>query len=68
MTQITQMAEEARTKPRVAYGSLQETETQVILATRLGYCQDGQETQLLKQTEELGKLFNGLINGLRRRS
>jgi four helix bundle protein len=68
MTKITQMAEEARTKLRVAYGSLQETETLVILATRLGYCQDGQETQLLKQTEELGKLFNGLINGLRRRS
>jgi len=52
----------------VAYGSLQETETQIVLASRLGYLQDGQETELLEQTAEVGKLINGLTKALRRRT
>ena len=48
----------------VAYGSLQEVETQIILATRLGYCRDGQEARLLEGTAEVGKLINGLTKAL----
>jgi four helix bundle protein len=51
----------------IAYGSLQETETQIILATRLGYLRDEQESQLLAQCAEVGKLINGLTNALRRK-
>lgn len=51
----------------IAYGSLQETETQVILATRLGYLETTQEAQLLEQCSEVGKLINGLTNALRRK-
>ena len=52
----------------VAYGSLQEVETQIILATRLGYCRSAQESQLLEQAAEVGKLINGLIKALRRKT
>ena len=51
----------------IAYGSLQETETQIILATRLGDLEAAQEAQLLEQCAEVGKLINGLINALRRK-
>ncbi|MFH1926608.1 MAG: four helix bundle protein [Chloroflexota bacterium] len=51
----------------IAYGSLQETETQIILATRLGYVQETQEAELLEQCAEVGRLLNGLINALQRR-
>ncbi len=52
----------------VAYGSLQEVETQLILARRLGYCSDVQEAAVLKRTAEVGKLINGLTNALRRKT
>ena len=51
----------------IAYGSLQETETQIILATRLGYLEAVQEAQVLEQCAEVGKLINGLTNALRRK-
>jgi len=51
----------------IAYGSLQETETQIILAARLGYLQPEQETQLLEPCAEIGKLINGLTKSLRRK-
>ena len=51
----------------IAYGSLQETETQIILATRLGYLEAVQEAQVLEQCAEVGKLLNGLTNALRRK-
>ena len=51
----------------IAYGSLQETETQIILATRLGYLEAVQEAQVLGQCAEVGKLINGLTNALRRK-
>jgi len=50
-----------------AYGSLQEIETQIMLAARLGYVRDEQESQLLEQWAEVGKLINGLSNALRRK-
>jgi len=51
----------------IAYGSLQETETQLTLATRLGYIQESQEAQLLEQCAEVGKLINGLTHSLHRK-
>jgi len=51
----------------VAYGSVQEVETQIILATRLGYLQDDQRAKLLTLSAEVGKLVNGLTRALRRR-
>jgi len=52
----------------MAYGSLQEVETQIILATRIGYCQSTQEAELLERTAEVGKLINGLTKALRRKT
>jgi four helix bundle protein len=51
----------------IAYGSLQEVETQVILAHRLGYMEEAQETQLLEQCTEVAKLINGLTSALLRK-
>ena len=44
---------------RIAYGSLREVETQVIIAERLGYLE--QATPLMEQCAEVGRLVNGLI-------
>ena len=52
----------------VAAGSLQELETQVILAARLGYLEEPNKAQLLDQCREVARLLQGLINSLRRRS
>src|SRR5688572_24213365 len=43
-----------------ARGSLAEVETQVILSVRLGFLKDA--TALTRQSVEVGKLLNGLIN------
>lgn len=45
----------------VAAGSLQELETQLILS-------ETNETQLVDQCREVGRLLQGLINALRRKS
>jgi len=52
----------------VAAGSLQELETQLILSVRLGYLSEMNETQLVDQCCEVGRLLQGLINALRRKS
>jgi len=49
----------------IAYGSLQETETQVMLAGRLGYLGKGPEQTLLNQCAEVARLLNGLSRKLR---
>jgi len=51
----------------VARGSLQETETQIILARRLGYVNASQEAQLLDQCAEVARLLHGLTNALKRK-
>ena len=52
----------------IAAGSLQEMETQLILAARLGYLAEPNQAQLLDQCREVARLLQGLINSLRRRS
>jgi four helix bundle protein len=44
-----------------AAGSLMEVETQVTIAAVLGYLGRDKETALLDQTNEFGRIINGLI-------
>jgi four helix bundle protein len=46
---------------RIAYGSLREVETQVILAGRLSYLEASTERSLLDCASEIGRLLNGLM-------
>jgi four helix bundle protein len=48
-----------------ARGSLLEVETQLIVAERLGYL-SANETELLRITNEIGRVANGLIRSLTR--
>ncbi len=48
----------------IAYGSLCEVETQVLIALRLAYLDDGQADKLLALAGEVGRLINGLANDL----
>ena len=48
----------------VAYGSLAELETQLILCNRLGYLRDESSEELLSLSAEIGRMINGLINSL----
>lgn len=52
----------------IAYGSLRELETQILIAQRLSYLDDEQVQTLFSMTEEVGRLINGLVNSLKRRS
>jgi four helix bundle protein len=47
-----------------AVGSLMEIETQLTLAQLLGYLNQSHTVDLLKRTNELGRICNGLINSL----
>jgi four helix bundle protein len=49
-----------------ARGSLLEIETQLIIATRLGYLASKDTDALLEVTTEVGKLINGLMRSLKR--
>jgi four helix bundle protein len=48
----------------IAYGSLQETETQIMIACRLGYLDVELERNLLARCAEVGRLVNGLSHAL----
>ena len=48
----------------IAYGSLMETETQILLAERLGYATPACFPTLLQQLDEVGRLINGLASSL----
>jgi four helix bundle protein len=45
----------------VAYGSLRELETQVMLASRLEYLDENLQNELLAECAEVGRLLNGLM-------
>jgi len=45
----------------MARGSLLELETQLFVSVDLGYIDDGTVQQRLRQTEEVGRMLNGLI-------
>src|SRR5262249_25286312 len=46
----------------IAYGSLQEVETQLVIARRLGYLEEEFRAGLFDLTGEVGRLINGLMN------
>jgi four helix bundle protein len=48
----------------IAYGSLMELETQIQIALRLNFVVAEKTTTFLAQTNEIGKMLNGLKNSL----
>ncbi len=48
----------------ISNGSLQELETQVILASRLNYLDEVQQTEILDRSAKVGRLINGLTKSL----
>ena len=46
---------------RIAYGSLREIETQVLLASRFAYLSNEECDRVLDLAAEVGKLINGLM-------
>lgn len=49
----------------ISKGSLAEIETQIIIATRLGYLKQKTEDMLLNMTEQESRMLSGLINSVR---
>jgi len=50
----------------IAYGSLREVETQILIATRLRYLAQGKCQDILNVAAEVGRLLNGLMSSLTR--
>jgi four helix bundle protein len=50
----------------IAYGSLREVETQILIAGRLLYLKQEEVNRLLESSAEVGRLINGLSNSLTR--
>jgi four helix bundle protein len=50
---------------RIAYGSLLELETQLIVANALGYLPAKKIDALLDRSAEVGRLLNGLLKSVR---
>lgn len=48
----------------IAHGSLNEVETQVEIARRLGYITEVQQIRISEIAAETGRLINGLLNSL----
>jgi four helix bundle protein len=48
----------------IAYGSLCEAETQIVIACRLGYIDDNASEKLMVRAGEVGRLINGLTRSL----
>jgi len=51
----------------IAYGSLMETETQVLIAESLEYLKSDETIYVLEKTAEVGRLFNGLTRSLKQK-
>src|SRR4051794_31406584 len=51
----------------IAYGSLVETETQLIIGHRLDFMTESHLNSLMEQTAEVGRLINGLSSALNER-
>ena len=51
----------------IAVGSLAELETQLIIASRLGYCAAEETDSLLTRTKEIGRMISGLQRALKRK-
>jgi four helix bundle protein len=50
----------------IAYGSLREVETQILIAGRLLYLTQEEVNRLLESSAEVGRLINGLSNSIAR--
>ena len=50
----------------IAYGSLLELETQILIATRLSYLAQGKCHDVMNMAGEVGRLMNGLMSSLAR--
>jgi four helix bundle protein len=48
----------------IAYGSLREAETHILIAERLGYVDSQIATDLMTRAAEIGRLLNGLKRSL----
>lgn len=53
---------------KIARGSLNELDTHVLLAQRLGAFSDAQTLPLLQKSERVGKMLNALIKSVQRSS
>lgn len=51
----------------IARGSLSELNTQLLLMQRIGYLADDQSSRVQALADEVGRLLNAVIRGLRRR-
>jgi four helix bundle protein len=52
----------------IAYGSLMETETQILIAESLNYLKSEDRVLILEKTAETGRLINGLSRSLKQKS
>ena len=52
----------------IAYGSLMEVETQVLIAEDLGYLEKQEVMDFLERSAEMGRIVNGLMKSLRRKA
>ncbi|HEV7475876.1 MAG TPA: four helix bundle protein [Pyrinomonadaceae bacterium] len=50
----------------IAYGSLLELETQILIATRLRYLAQAGCHEIMNRAAEVGRLLNGLMSSLAR--
>jgi four helix bundle protein len=48
----------------ITRGSIQELETQILIAFRLGYLKEQEQTQLIESLAEVGRLVSGLRRSL----
>jgi len=48
----------------IAYGSLREVETQILIARRLSYVEQTRVDDVMDLAGEVGRLLNGLMNSL----
>jgi four helix bundle protein len=51
----------------MAYGSLMEVETQLLIAESLTYIDQADSAKILERTAETGRLINGLVRSLRQK-
>ncbi len=56
-----------RAGPAIAYGSLSEVETQLVIAERLKYIDSASLGDMLNKTAEVGRLINGLSGAIQRK-
>jgi four helix bundle protein len=53
---------------RVSQGSLKELETHLIVSARVGLLSEASISQLLLQTEEIGKMLRSMVRSLQNKS